>query len=84
MNGSGFRLGLYAEVINDGATTQTINTDTGTLPGSTITSISEKGIHVQTGDGILLLTEVQSPGRKRVPAADFAKSRTLEHIELGL
>jgi methionyl-tRNA formyltransferase len=57
--------------------------DTGFVPG-TITSISEKGIHVQTGDGILLLTEVQSPGRKRVPAADFAKSRTLEHIELGL
>ena len=47
MNGSGFRLGLYAEVINNGTTNQTINTDTGTLPGSTITSISGDDYYVE-------------------------------------
>ena len=57
--------------------------DTGFAPG-TITRTSQKGIHVQTGDGILLLTEVQAPGRKRIPAAEFAKSKTLEQVELGL
>jgi methionyl-tRNA formyltransferase len=45
---------------------------TGT-PGE-ILSIENNGINVVTGFGILLLTELQKPGGKRVPAVQLAKS----------
>ena len=39
-------LGLYVNVINNGNTIQTINTDTGTLPGSSITNVSGNDYYV--------------------------------------
>ncbi|MEJ2717202.1 MAG: methionyl-tRNA formyltransferase, partial [Deltaproteobacteria bacterium] len=42
-----------------------------------ITGISPEGIQVGTGGGILLLTEVQAPGKKRLNASDFARGRRL-------
>ncbi len=47
MNGSGFRLGLFAQMINNGTANQTINTDTGLLPGSVITNISGNDYYVE-------------------------------------
>jgi methionyl-tRNA formyltransferase len=35
------------------------------------------GIAVGTGEGLLSLQEVQAPGKKRVPAVDFARGRRL-------
>ncbi len=46
--------------------------DPGTLIGVKPTVV------VQCGEGILELIEVQSPGRKRMPAPDFARGRRLE------
>lgn len=42
-------------------------------PGE-IMSIENKGINVITGSGVLLLTELQKPGGKRVPAGQLAQS----------
>jgi methionyl-tRNA formyltransferase len=47
-------------------------------PG-TVTAI-DGGISVATGNGSLLLTEVQLEGRKRLPATEFARGG---HIEIG-
>lgn len=35
------------------------------------------GLPVRTGDGVLLLTEVQSPGKKRLPVKDFLAGHPL-------
>jgi methionyl-tRNA formyltransferase len=42
-----------------------------------ITAISPEGICVGTGGGLLLLTEVQAPGKKRLAASDFARGRRM-------
>lgn len=54
----------------------------GAVPGQ-ILGTDAQGIEVQTGAGRLRLREVQAPGRQRVPAADFARSRTLAGKVLG-
>lgn len=41
------------------------------MPGR-ILAVGTAGIDVQTGDGMLRLTEIQMPGRQRMPAAQFA------------
>ncbi len=46
-------------------------------PQGTITAIRTDGILVGTGKGLLLLEEVQAPGKKRVSAVDFARGRRL-------
>lgn len=43
-------------------------------PPGTVLDASPAGIRVQTGDGELLLLEVQQAGRKRVAAAQFANA----------
>jgi methionyl-tRNA formyltransferase len=53
-----------------------------TVPG-TVLACTDAGIAVQTGDGQLLLTEVQAPGRKRISAREFAQSRDLTNNVLG-
>ena len=42
----------------------------------------EKGVLVGTGKGLLLLRQVQAPGRKRVSAAQFARGRRLRQGEV--
>jgi methionyl-tRNA formyltransferase len=41
------------------------------------------GIDVATGAGILRITELQAPGKRRMPAADFLNARKLEGALLG-
>jgi methionyl-tRNA formyltransferase len=50
-------------------------------PGS-IADILPDGVLVGTGKGLLLLKEVQAPGRKRVSAAEFARGRRLRKGEV--
>jgi methionyl-tRNA formyltransferase len=50
--------------------------DTSKQPG-TIIGTDESGIQVQTGKGVLVLTQVQAPGRKRISATEFANARSL-------
>jgi methionyl-tRNA formyltransferase len=46
-------------------------------PGS-IVEISEKGIAVATGTGALILKEIQHEGKKRMPAEEFIKGKTIK------
>ena len=46
-------------------------------PGS-IVEISEKGIAVATGTGALILKEIQLEGKKRMPAEEFIKGKTIK------
>ena len=46
----------------------------GTATPGVIISIENNGINVVTGFGVLLLTELQKPGGKRLPAAQLAKT----------
>jgi methionyl-tRNA formyltransferase len=45
-------------------------------PG-TIVAIDAQGVHVACGEGVLVFAEVQTPGRKRMPAAAAAAGRAL-------
>lgn len=51
-------------------------------PGKVIES-SDEGIRVATGDGSLLITRLQLPGRKSLPAAEFLRSQRIEDEQLG-
>jgi methionyl-tRNA formyltransferase len=55
-----------------GAKKTQLPADAGT-PGEII-SIENDGINVVTGFGVLLLTELQKPGGKRLPAGQLAKT----------
>ena len=44
----------------------------GALPGVVLAVVAD-GIRVQTGDGVLVLTELQRAGGKRLPVADFLR-----------
>ncbi|MBI4965216.1 MAG: methionyl-tRNA formyltransferase [Desulfomonile tiedjei] len=43
-----------------------------------IAGVREDGIAVGTGKGLLILREVQAPGKKRIAASDFARGRRLK------
>jgi methionyl-tRNA formyltransferase len=61
---SGVRLKLYAPLPADCAGTA--------LPGEII-EVSAGGLRVQAGEGQVLIGEVQPAGRRRMPAADYAR-----------
>ena len=46
-------------------------------PGS-VAKISEMGIAVATGSGALILKEIQLEGKKRIPAEEFIKGKTIK------
>jgi methionyl-tRNA formyltransferase len=46
-------------------------------PG-TVVAIDERGIVVACGEGRLEITELQRPGGKRLPAADFVRGFPIE------
>jgi len=52
-------------------------------PAGRVIGAGERGVCVATGDGSLWLTEVQMPGRRRMPAADFARGSSLVGKQLG-
>jgi methionyl-tRNA formyltransferase len=43
------------------------------VPG-TLLSVSEEGLQVACGEGILCLTQLQNAGGKRLPVTDFVRS----------
>jgi methionyl-tRNA formyltransferase len=47
-------------------------------PGQVLSADAQSGIVVACGEGALLLTELQKPGGKRLPAAEFLKGFALE------
>ena len=51
-------------------------TSTGT-PGQVLL-VDADGIHVQTGEGVLLIAELQRPGGKRLPTAEFLRGHSIE------
>ncbi len=48
------------------------------LPGEVISIIPHQGFVVATGQGGLLVLEVQKAGKKRIPAVDFLKGSKLQ------
>jgi methionyl-tRNA formyltransferase len=46
-------------------------------PG-TITAVSRKGITVATGSGSLMITEIQMPGKKKMPVSDYIRGNRIE------
>lgn len=44
----------------------------------TIVDVSEDGIKIACGDGMLLVSEIQVPGKKRVRLADYLKGNRIE------
>ena len=46
-------------------------------PG-TIIEVDKEGIHVQTGNGILIIKEIQAPNKKRMPVSEYIKGNTIE------
>ncbi len=50
-------------------------------PGS-VKAITRDGISVGTGNGLLRLSEVQAPGKKRISAGEFARGRGLKAGDL--
>lgn len=47
------------------------------IPG-TVVALDGEGVHVRTGDGVLILTEVQPAGKKRMDAAEFVRGNTMQ------
>lgn len=56
---------------------QTIDEDAAGLPGEVLRIIPHKGFVVATGQGGLLVLEVQKAGRKRIPADEFLRGNKL-------
>lgn len=48
-------------------------------PGS-ILAVTDRGIEIATGDGILCVTKIQMPGKKKMPVADYILGN---HIEIN-
>lgn len=62
---------------------QTLPGDTSAKPGQILTANSHDGVVVACGTGALRLTELQKPGGKRLPAAEFLKGFPLEEGRFG-
>jgi methionyl-tRNA formyltransferase len=52
----------------------------GAAPGTVLAADAQHGIVVSCGQGALRLTELQKPGGKRLPAAEFLKGFALEKL----
>ena len=76
----GEQLRCWSSCVADRNATET--PQTGLTPGAVL-GTNDAGIEVQTGCGVLVLTEVQAPGRKRIAARDFAHSHPLDDVILG-
>ncbi|WP_379133494.1 methionyl-tRNA formyltransferase [Paenibacillus sp. sgz500958] len=59
------------------SSTDALTTNDGATPG-TVLSLSERGIEVKTGDGVILLTTVQPAGKKAMSAGDFARGGAMK------
>ena len=64
---------------------QALMTESPSLPGQVL-AVGPKGIDVGTGWGVLRLTELQKPGGKRLPCAEFLRGhgvRVGQQFEIG-
>jgi len=52
-----------------------IDSERGEGVAGAVVAADKQGISVQTGAGVLRITELQAPGKKRMSAGDFANSR---------
>lgn len=63
--------------------TKALEEKTDKLPG-TILNVDKDGIRVSTSDGIILIEEIQMPGKKRVAVSEYIKGNNIEaNIVLG-
>ena len=46
-------------------------------PGKTL-AVSNRGIYVRTGDGVLLIEELKMPGKKAMPAVEYLKGNAFD------
>jgi len=53
------------------------------IAAGAVVSVEPRGMVVKTGAGLLLLTEVQAPGKNRVSAAEYANARNMNGKVLG-
>ncbi|MEE9342577.1 MAG: methionyl-tRNA formyltransferase [Gammaproteobacteria bacterium] len=61
---------------------EVIETDSHEVPGSVVKE-SKQGIDIACGQGQLRLIQIQLPGGKRIPVADFLNGRSLKGAVLG-
>jgi methionyl-tRNA formyltransferase len=47
------------------------------VPGR-IKGVTERGLEVETGEGSIIVGEIQSPGKKRLPVKEFLRGSTLD------
>ena len=57
---------------------QALETRTGAAPGQVIAANAQDGVLIACGEGVLRVLELQKPGGKRLPAAEFLKGFPLE------
>ncbi|MDA3733104.1 methionyl-tRNA formyltransferase [Niameybacter massiliensis] len=57
--------------------TSMTNENTDYAPG-TIIEVDKAGMHVQTGNGILIIEEIQAPNKKRMPVSEYIKGNSIE------
>jgi methionyl-tRNA formyltransferase len=67
---------LLGETLKLGSTLPESGGDTVFDPGA-IVAADPEGVRIACGEGILLVRELQLPGKKRLSAADFLRGRAL-------
>ena len=58
--------------------TEVLNETSNKEPG-TILGTDKMGIKVSTGDGVILIKEMQMPNKKRMPVSEYIKGNSVEH-----
>jgi methionyl-tRNA formyltransferase len=96
-NQSALELGLKIRAFNpfpgatarvDGTTVklwaaEALEADSAEAPGQVLAADAQHGIVVACGSGSLRLTELQKPGGKRLPAAEFIKGFAIDGARFG-
>jgi methionyl-tRNA formyltransferase len=78
---NGDRWGIWkVQVEEDEANAALSLKDNSSVPGP-IVGVTKQGIHVQTGQGVLHLIEIQPANKKRMAVADYVAGH---HIEVGM
>jgi methionyl-tRNA formyltransferase len=52
-------------------------------PPGTVIGTTRWGIEVATGEGVLLITRLQPPGKRAMGAADYLNARSMDGVRLG-
>lgn len=57
--------------------TDVLNEKSSKEPG-TVLSVDKNGIKISTGDGVLLVEEIQMPNKKRMPVSEYIKGNSID------